>query len=431
MKVQALTYTIPNLSPREIIEYLGENGFNIAENDLLQPNIQYIHKLYDGILSVFVEEKLLEEVEESVSIIWMYKRMKIFLERIGFGVFQMRDILFPETARLIKILSTVINFSLFKESKRHVYNRIYRRREELETQIEESQAEISNLTKTLQTKREEKAMHQQIIKQTSKDLLEKETEIINYHRVQQGLVNEIEETKRKQAEITERIASEKYQLMSLSQEITRLQAKIVKNPEQLKELLIGMKAQLLEEKASLKDHEKRISCLNKGKIHFKSAVEELKSLICTISLGTEYKTRLTAINIQLNQLTHTNTTLEIENKANTSKRSLLQRKIQYIIDKMNILTEEDNQRMTGMKKDFERLREKHANVIEQRESTQLKIQENNRQIKDLEKEIIQLEAAHQSNLAVVYSDLVSKKNFLLGYSEDLEKVFKGEYLLTS
>ncbi|KAI5185878.1 kinetochore protein Nuf2 [Nematocida homosporus] len=427
MKSLMPTYTIPNMSVKEIVQYLGDNGFNILDSDILLPNSGYVCKLYEGVLGVFAEERIAEGVEESVGIVQIFGRMRHLMERLGFGVFQMKDITQPESARLIKILSTVINFGLFKESKRHVYSSIYRKREEIEGAVEECEQEAREQKERLRKKRQERDAAQKQIKMLAKEVANQESEIVNFHRNQQALVNQIEEIKREHSSLLERINVEKCQLIEAKQEVSRLQAKIVKNPEQLKELLMGMKMQLHNEESILREYEKKISHLHKNIGQFKVAVEDLKSLVCTVSLTGEYKTRLDDGQCVLKQLQSSNTNLEIENNSKEAEKNLLDRKISYIIEKMNALTLEDTARIESTRKEFEALREKHSTIIAERESAQALIQKNNQLIKELENEIVNVEAKHESYLSSVYTELLQQKSFLAGYATDLDMVFKGEY----
>ncbi|EIJ88067.1 kinetochore protein Nuf2 [Nematocida parisii] len=429
MKAHPQTYSMPNMPVKEIVECLSESGFNILAADITNPNTGYITRLYEGILGIFLEQRIPESVDESVSLVLIYMHMKKFLERIGIGPFLMSDIIKPEASRTIRILSGIVNFGLFKESKRHLLTNIYRKREEIEITIEETEKYIEKSESLLSQKRQERGESLRQIKSIMKEISEKESEIINYHRTQQATAIETEEISKEQERLNECISTEKCEIMNITQEITKLQAKIVKNPEQLKELLIAMKSQLSDETEILKEYEKRISILHNTIAMFQRVTEDLKSLMCVVSLVGEYSNKYYETEVQLKRLQNENGSLEIENKSKFSKKLLLEKKISYIVDKMANLTTEDSIRMDGLKKEFEALRAKHIKISEQREQAQQLIHRNNEDIKNLEKEIIEIESVHHSKLSSIYNGLVQQKNFLIGYGEDIQKVFKGEYIL--
>ncbi|KAI5193025.1 hypothetical protein NEMIN01_2369, partial [Nematocida minor] len=174
---------------------------------------------------------------------------------------------------------------------------------------------------------------------------------------------------------------------------------------------------------------KRVAMLHSTIAMFQRVTGDLKALMCVVSLAGEYYGNYYEMQSQVKRLESENSSLEIENKSKHSKRVLLEKKIAYIIEKMASLIEEDEMRMSGLKREFEALREKHTKVMEQREHAQSLIQKNNEEIKELEKEIIRMESAHESKLSSIYNELVQQNNFLMGYGEDVEKVFKGEYIL--
>lgn len=429
MKAHISTYTIPSMPVKEIVECLSESGFNILVTDITNPNSSYIVRLYEGILSIFLEETVPETADESTNILIVYGKMKKFLERIGMGTIQIKDITHPEPVRTVKILSAVINFAMFKEKKRHILSNIYRKEEEIDMIVEETDLSIEKNENILYKIREEKKSVSKEIKRIEREISEKETEIINYHRIQQSIAVETEEISKENRRISESINSEKCEIVRLSQDITKLRASIVKNPEQLKELLIGMVGQIEDETEIVKEYERRISVLHSTIAMFQKITEELKGLMCTVSLVGEYTEKAREMGSHHRRLENENNSLEIENRTGLSKRLLLEKKISYIVEKISALTEEDRMRMAGLKKEFDILREKHQKVSEQREHTQILIYKNNEEIKKIEKDIIKIESSHESKLSSVYNTLFQQKNFLAGYKEDIEKVFRGEYVL--
>ncbi|KAI5192937.1 kinetochore protein Nuf2, partial [Nematocida minor] len=228
MKAQTPTYSIPSMPVKEIVECLSESGFNILVTDITQPNPAYITRLYEGVLGIFLEQRIPENLDESTSLLLIYMNMKKFLERIGLGPFHLRDILAPDAGRTIKILSAIINFALFKESKRHLLTNIYRKQEEIDMLIEETDRSIEKNEMILMQKMGEKEEALILIKEITRDISEKEAEIINYHRTQQGMAMETEEIGKEQQRVNESISNEKCEIMKISQEITKLQARIVK-----------------------------------------------------------------------------------------------------------------------------------------------------------------------------------------------------------
>ncbi|KAH9385825.1 kinetochore protein Nuf2 [Nematocida major] len=424
--MQQTYYTIPSMRPKDIAEFLSENGFNILVTDITNPNPAYICRLYEGILNVFLEKKI-PEADESVSMILIYFHMKTFVEKIKAALFTMHDIISPEAGKTVKILSAVVNYALFKENKRHVLNRIVRRREEIEGTIEETKKNIFRNREILLQKRKEKKESAAKKNFLLEHISQKEQEIVNYHRVQQSLTKEIEKAGNDQKQISAAISHEKTEILALQQEITRLTAKIVKNPEQLKELLIAMKNQMQDENEILREYEVRFRLLQENLSRFNRVTEEIKNFTAVVSLLGKYSEDCANKEISLEKLKNENSILETKNKSKFSRKILLEKKIEYIVEKMSRLTEEDAARIEGLKTEFAALRERHSQVLAGRENSDRLIQKNHGEAKELEKEIIRLESEHQSRVSGVYNELLQEKSFLEGYGEDLQKIFKGEY----
>lgn len=427
MKGRPQGYTVPALSAREIVQYLRENEFNVVESDLLLPTPGYICKLYEGVLTIFAEEQVGKYTEESLSIMHTYYLMRNFMQKIGFPGLQIKDITHPDAQRALKILSAVVSFATFKETKKRIYADVYRKRKEIENAIEDTEQRIKQQTELLRRRMQEKESVQKQIREIEKEISKQEREIIDFHRVKQGILTEIEKVKEDLTAVTKKISTDKCQIIETTQEISRLQTQIVKNPEQLRELLIGMKMQLKGEESILQEYEKKIAYLHKTVSYFKGASEDIKSLMCTASLAAEYKERHSNAETYFKQLSHENQNLETERSAKEAEKGMVDRKVAYIIDKMANLNAETEERLRAARKEFDSLREKHSTVIQERANMQAMIQQNNQEIKQLEKEIVEAESMHESRLSSLHTALAQKKAFLQSYAEDIDKVVRGEY----
>lgn len=420
---------VPLLRVRDIVEYLSDSGFNIQEGDIHQPHPSYICKVYEGILGVFAEVRMRETQSESLGVLAVFREMKKFLGRIGFPSFGLRDITQPESARTARILSVVVSFAVFREGKKDRCMQIHRAQEELEREKEREQAETEKKQCLLEVKQEEKKRLEEEIRRTKQEIREKEKEMLDYHRIHQAHMAAAEQAEKKHAEISERIEREEKILQALQKEATRLRARIVKNPEQLKQLLEGMRGEIRDEECEIKASSEKIREQHRISEELQKAGEDIRALLRTLSLLSEHKEKKEKAASELKQVLAGNASTEMDNRAAQAKKALLEKKALYIAEKMAHLTAEDEKKMGSIRRDFEALREKRSSVIQEREKTQEIVQSLNEEVKKLEREIIIKEAAHESMLAAVYSELAGYKSGLEGYAEDLRKVFKGEYAI--
>lgn len=435
---QCQAYMIPSMEVADIATYLRDIGFPLEARDLQNPAPAHIQKLYEGILEVYTEEKIervvsrthsLQSVsEESLALVALYRRMKAFLGRIGVVNFHLRDVLLPERGKTVWILSCIVNFSFFKDNKRGACERITRSKAEVESIVESYEAELRSAQRDLDERLRQKRKNEELSEALGREVREKEKSLLAYHKEQQAFVTEIEAIKSEHGRCVCRLSEERLQITNLKEDILRLKTCIVENPEQFRELLNEMKGQVEAEKKLKHECGRRIRALSEQEVEFKAHTDKLQSLIYIVSMANEYRDKHEALQAEIVKCQNDNNTLSIQNEADIGKKHILEKKIAYICEKLDVLQAVEEGRLREMHAKLRALKEKHAGIVGEKENTQARILENNRLIKEMEYGLISQRNAHESLLSVLYSELIELKCLLKGYIGDISSLCKQELL---
>src|SRR5947209_5512428 len=139
--------------PSEIVKCITEMGYGISIEDIHKPTSNHICALFENILeehtgtNVQNTQPVLEAIagqmeygetlSDSMRMMIFFRSLKNMLQECGVTDFSLSDLLRPEPARVIKLLSYVINFSRFRTEKKQSIDEHSHRAEELKQAVEE------------------------------------------------------------------------------------------------------------------------------------------------------------------------------------------------------------------------------------------------------------------------------------------------------
>ncbi|MQL92858.1 hypothetical protein Taro_025490, partial [Colocasia esculenta] len=153
----------PDFTPQQIAAYLAEYGIaTVSAEEIVRPTGDFVCCIYAGLLSFLdplgndddehIDFDALDVVEnpdyhsESIRISNFYRKIRIILASIKVEL-ELRDLLRPDPVRTVAILSTVLNFLMYRDEKLanlqpFVDQCNYDRQSELEAKIAELKREF-------------------------------------------------------------------------------------------------------------------------------------------------------------------------------------------------------------------------------------------------------------------------------------------------
>merc|ERR1712080_806132 len=144
-----------------------------------------------------------------------------------------RDILTPEIRRLISFLSAIINFFVFKDSKKYLQDEILannREREQLESEIKNQIKVEKGRLIELENSRNNRELEKEKMKE---ELYRLENEVKQLLKVQRQKLQESESLRSKRKESEDKLSSIQLVTINLKQEIAALKTQVIRDPTKL------------------------------------------------------------------------------------------------------------------------------------------------------------------------------------------------------
>ncbi|KAJ2957268.1 hypothetical protein NQZ79_g6971 [Umbelopsis isabellina] len=171
-------YEVPTLSSPKLLECLNEIQLPFTEEDLLKPQALRTQYLFERILDLLmgvrtsqieeVRDKALQNVEnpemhhDLLGLMLLYDRMSKLMLEIGFADFSFKDMTRPTHHRIIKILSSLVNYAKFREQRLTTFEQVSAvgdevamNRANLEQIHEEASAKLNQLREKMEAEEPE------------------------------------------------------------------------------------------------------------------------------------------------------------------------------------------------------------------------------------------------------------------------------------
>jgi kinetochore protein Nuf2 len=385
---------VPDLPLKDIVQYFNDIEIELRQSDLLKPSNMFLLRLYENLLVYFTNTEINYNIDEALYQMIIYKRMYAFLSKIGSTDFNIKD-LNCDSRRLINILSYVVNYSMYRDTKKGIYYKIKQMnneknvlKDDIEKKIKLREKDIKNLKNNLSVQNKNKD-------NLEREILDLDNELKEIIKIQRGLVNETEKMKMDRDELNDKLNSYQLLIMNLKQDIECLKTQIVSDPTKLVSLLKEMKELLNKENFSLKNLEnENVNLTNRINFFIKSK-EDFKSLISKSVL-------LNNVSIEIDNIESfvSNTDIVIQNIESTINASKIRlnyiiRQISHIESKIYNLQENDKKCSEEIYGKMDKLKGDYKDISKKRNTTQDLIDDNIKKCKNLEYEIIKIKNEHE------------------------------------
>ncbi|XP_042471252.1 kinetochore protein NUF2 homolog [Zingiber officinale] len=318
------TFSFPERPVSEIINWLAETGIaSLKPEDLAKPSADLVTAIYSNFLSfvdplnedsnsqiAFDALQFLENPDHHVDAIRihnLYRQIKKMLSSIRFESFNLRDLIKPEPKRTMQILSTIVNFILYREEKLRMLQPIVDQFPAYEERRAELDAKIDELNQLILDHEVRRQTEESAVQQLNAEVKELRQTIQNYNKQQVSLKIMAKSIKEKTDAINEKISKADFELVKNAQENSKLSSKLVQSPDKLRRALEEKKSYL----ADLKNSQR----LANQSVHEKTLTMEVYSK--AYEKLAKHLSRMQALQEQVNSTK----TLEKQVKALKAKRS--------------------------------------------------------------------------------------------------------------
>lgn len=268
-------YSFPILENDELLPCMEEMEIPLTAAQLAKPSYEVVGPLFESVLislTGITREELNQPLfaaidafeypelhDESIAARNFYRHLSKLMLACGVKDFGMKDIHKPESARLRRHLSAVINFAKFREEKLVAYT-------EMSSQLDDLLQEQQKLQEGLAAKEAEKqrllaerAAQQEEASGVLAEVAELTSQNQALNKTFMALAGEVKGLKAQCNSLADAAQAEKFELLAAKQENERLQDQIVQSPEKFQRSLAELTAAVEGERNAVEEADRACS----------------------------------------------------------------------------------------------------------------------------------------------------------------------------
>lgn len=366
-----------------------------------------------------------ELYDEAIPEIAFARALKKLMVSVGVNDFQMSDLNKPESKRMVRYLSAIINFLKFRGERRAKFDEydtefdaLEEQKNELESKNQECKEELDKLKRRLQA---EQPMVDHLTAETQS--LGAEVEELNKFQwqLQQDWRSQKNELRRLEA-ISQ---NNMFKIMNLKQDGQKLRSQIVQDPEKLKKAIIDMEEQVEVEKKTIGDAEvkarelsARLGCLRK--------LEE--SILKCVAVMNECSVETDKLQKQKEQIDDAQagiTEANAESRELESRQLFLAKQLQAAAEKLVRLEKVHKEKQEAAQQALVEAKSDRTAAEKEREEAQAKIEENEKFIRAMQKKINERKRAHIDEMTLMREKYEQLETQVQEYHHRLIKAMRG------
>lgn len=356
--------TFPTLRIPEIVSCSDELRVPLTQDDIKNPQPNVIRKVFELYLEMFLNLNIsnLQQApmeglmmiehpqlhEESVPALVANTAMGYMMSACGVTDFSIQDIISPESKRIRKLLSALINFAKFREMQMSSVDQLLEEREQLlqdHAELERVNAERTGTIDQIKAAREADAPKIAELEAHCEAL---SNQIAELNSKQAGIQAELRTMKDEITNTSDETAKIIFEIQTKQQANSELSSKIVQSPERIKKEIVEMNSSVEDERVNLVGAERRVRELTvrvEGMTLLESDVE--KGIKGLTEVASEIE-RLKKANLEIDESKDAAATENVQLKEITALEQQLKRQIKMVSDRMmNLSSQYDMKQEAG------------------------------------------------------------------------------------
>jgi kinetochore protein Nuf2 len=294
------SFSFPMLKGGEILQCMAELSVPLTEADLMEPeknkaNIRramlYLIELCTGVTRdslctpAFAGLECLsyEELHEDSIPELAYLRATDKMMRIcGINDYGLKDITMPNSKRLRRQLSGIINFAKFREERLQMYGELNLQREELGDKLRQMNDDNKDLNSQLDVLRRQSEGEMEIVKNVEAECREIEAKIGVLNKQQAAIRHESGELKKQGNDLKDRNATIALAIREGAAEEKKLSGQIVSSPDRVRREMANATSRLEAEKAESLTIERDAACMKNKAVSVTKAAKEVGKVVTAL-----------------------------------------------------------------------------------------------------------------------------------------------------
>ncbi|PWN50188.1 hypothetical protein IE53DRAFT_330732 [Violaceomyces palustris] len=370
--------SFPAIKTEELVGVLSEMGLVVSPEDITRPTSTIAYRIFVAFLECLsgTSQELLERTrhatlaqmeyrelyDDGLQFIMLFREIRAMMVAATITDFHLQDLTRPVPKRFKRQMSALVNFYRFRSDRIAEFEELTAEAEDLENKRNETEDMIEVKKVEL-----ERFKRQRILEEPEAKALKAENDKLAEHLLElkkkQGqFMNEHEAYKLEKENLIKKQTDLHYYIQSVQAELRNLQARIVSSPKKLRGSIEAMSEQVIQDRASLADIERKARELN-------------DKLDVVTALESDIGSAIIAMEQVSNEIAKTNA----EQKEADEVRSM----INHNKHEVQTLSHLKEQTARKMKLANERLERARKNLDDQREINKVKMEDFEKRLEDV------------------------------------------------
>ncbi|KAK9467221.1 Nuf2 family-domain-containing protein [Lipomyces arxii] len=372
----------PILDFNEIAVCLRGCEFSVAEEMLVKPNTIMVEQLYEQMVASFLGvtydntmpvldvcsdgRETLEAGRSARSILALVRASSKLMKICGIDDFSIADFIRPETQRVRRLLSAVVNFARFREEHMGVCEDLIQQSEETSLATESAYQETVRSGERLDELRSRKQEDASKIKETQDHNRDVEAELRRLKKVQEQYVAKHEAYKTDKQRLLAKLEDQKFLTTQVRKECEKLRPYVLEAPSKLRQINDELGGSVNSGKASIERLEKRIRALEITIESFKHIEQDVLACVKVMEEADVELAKQDEAGRQLARLTELRDQRQIEVHEVERKSAQLKRQLATAEERIQRLEEQRIQKREGVHRKTRELKEAYAVLVAER-----------------------------------------------------------------
>lgn len=265
--------SFPAVSTEELLSVLHELNLSITAEDVARPQGAMVQKVYLAFLDTLAGtmQEMLEKQRDSLcepleckeiyedGVAWLlfFREVRTMMEAATVHDFHLQDLTRPTPKRFKRHMSALVNFFRFRSDRLAEFDELVLETEDLENRRIELEDGIEQARSAIEKIVSQRKSDEPRVKQLQEENLAHSDRLLDMKKEQSRLLAEVDALKGEKTDAIQKQTDVQYQLQIVSTELTKLQARIVTRPDDIKRDVRDMQVQVQGERVSLGESERK------------------------------------------------------------------------------------------------------------------------------------------------------------------------------
>ena len=265
--------SFPAVKTEELLSVLHEMNLNVTAEDIARPQSAMVQMVFmafldtlAGVLPEMLERRKedtcggmehREIFEDGVGWLVFYREVRAMMEAATVHDFHLQDLMRPNAKRFKRHMSALVNFFRFRSDRLAEFDELVAETEDLEGRRLELEEGIDEARRRIEEHTYQRQVDEPEVQRLRDENLRHSDWLLDLKREQGRLLSEVDALKAEKADLVQQQTDVQYQLQIVGTDLSKLQARIVSRPEDIRNSLAEMNAQVRSERSSLAESERK------------------------------------------------------------------------------------------------------------------------------------------------------------------------------